>query len=136
MGKIANAIRSAALPEQSKKKLLTLDQEFSEMEAKIQTLKAENLYLQAKVKPLEREIDGLKNQIKQNAASEYVEAGGAFFKPIRTGGYSDIPYCPKCRSAMFHLGGPLPFTCGNQVCKQEAGFSKRDLAKVMSSLPQ
>jgi hypothetical protein len=80
-------------------------------------------YLKEKAKHLESEPD-------------YAEAGGALFRRIPTGGYSDIPYCPKCRSAMSYFAGPLPFTCGNQACKQEAGFSKRDLAKVMSSLPQ
>jgi len=67
MGSIAVAIRGIHLPEQNKRKLLSLDQEFVEMEAEIQTLKSENLLLQAKVNPLEREIERLKSQIKKNA---------------------------------------------------------------------
>jgi hypothetical protein len=69
VGKIADAIRGMALPIQNKTKLLTLDDEFSEMEAEIQTLKAQNLSLQAKVNPLEREIQRLKDDIKKYAAS-------------------------------------------------------------------
>jgi hypothetical protein len=136
MGKIADAIRGSALPEQNRKKLLALDREFVEMEMEIQTLKTQNLNLQAKVNPLEREIDGLKNQIKQEPAREFTEAGGVLFKRTPRGGYSDIPYCPTCHSAMFHLSGPLPYTCGNQACRQMASFSKRDLAKIMSMLPK
>jgi hypothetical protein len=83
-------------------------------------------YLKEKAKRLEFAGDN---------SSEYAEAGGALFKRIPSGGYSVIPYCPKCHSAMSYFAGPFPFTCGNQACKQEAGFSKRDLEKVMSNLP-
>ena len=134
MGKIADAIRGSALPEQNRKKLLALDREFVEMEMEIQTLKAQNLNLQAKINPLERKINGLKNQIKQEPAREYTEAGGVLFKRTPRGGYSDIPYCPTCHSAMFHISGP--YTCVNQACRQMAGFSKKDLAKIMSTLPK
>ena len=136
MGKIADAIRGTALPEQNRMKLLSLDQEFANMEAEIQTLKSENQLLQAKVNPLEREVERLKNETEKNAAHGHSEAGGALFKRLPGRGYSDIPYCPKCHSAMFHFAGPFPFQCGNQACKQEAGFSKSDLARVMSTLPK
>ena len=73
MGKIADAIRSMSisLPQQDKKKLLTLDREFAEMESKIQTLETQNLHLQAKVNPLEREVQGLKKEKEKNAAQSH-----------------------------------------------------------------
>ncbi|HEV8552531.1 MAG TPA: hypothetical protein VGR65_03965 [Casimicrobiaceae bacterium] len=71
MGKVADAIRNMPLPQQDKTKLLTLDKEFSKMETEIQTLKAENLHLQAKVNPLEREIEGLKKEKEQKAAQSH-----------------------------------------------------------------
>ena len=67
MGKIADAIRGLSLPLQVKTKLLALDKEFSEMITEIQTLKAEKLNLQAKVNPLERQVQGLKQEKEQSA---------------------------------------------------------------------
>ena len=75
MGEIADAIRGTSLPEQNRKKLLSLDQEFVKMEAEIQALKSENLLLKAQVNPLEREINGLKNQIEKNAARSHGKLG-------------------------------------------------------------
>ena len=70
MGKIADAIRGAPLPEQNRKKLLALDQEFVNMEAEIQALNSKNLHLQAQVNPLEREVQRLKNEIEKNATHD------------------------------------------------------------------
>jgi len=73
VGKIADAVRGFPLPEQNKQKLLALDREFVEMESKIQALKTENLNLQAQVKPLEREVQGLKDSIEQHAATGHIK---------------------------------------------------------------
>jgi superfamily II RNA helicase len=70
MGKIADAIRGTALPEQNKKKLLKLDQEFEQMEAKLQSLNSENLKLRAQVNPLEREVERLNKQIKKTVTHQ------------------------------------------------------------------
>jgi hypothetical protein len=65
MGRIADAINGLSLPQQKRRQMLTLDEEFSEMEAQIQTLKTENQRLQAKVNPLERDVQRLQQQIEQ-----------------------------------------------------------------------
>jgi predicted TIM-barrel fold metal-dependent hydrolase len=69
MGKLADAFRGVALPEQKKMQMLALDKKFSEMEAEINVLKAENLNLQAKVNPLEREVERLQKEIEQNSST-------------------------------------------------------------------
>lgn len=68
MGKIADAIRGFALPQQKQTQLLALDREFMEMESQIEALKTENLKLRAKVNPLEREVERLKDQVQQSKA--------------------------------------------------------------------
>lgn len=65
MGKIAEAVRGTGLSEQKRQQMLSLDQEFSDMEAEIQSLQTENLHLRALVKPLEREINRLKKQVEE-----------------------------------------------------------------------
>ena len=61
MGKIADAIRGTGLSQQKQTQMLALDKQFSEMETEIQTLKTENLHLRAQVRPLEEQIERLKN---------------------------------------------------------------------------
>jgi len=93
MGKIADAIRGCALPQQKTTKLLTLDREFEQMESKINVLEAKNLKLQAQVNPLQREIDRLKEQIKQETARDTLEFDD------RTGTYTGgdgLRYCARC----------------------------------------
>lgn len=98
MGRIADAIRGTSLPEQNRKKLLTLDQEFIEMEAKIKILETENLHLQAKVNPLERQIEGLKDQIKKHATSGDQSKPQSYrmvYGCMKFAGDDNL-YCPGC----------------------------------------
>jgi len=66
MGRLANFFSEQSIPlaEQPKRKMLSLDQQFENMETKIQTLETENLHLNAQVKPLERRIEQLQQQIE------------------------------------------------------------------------
>ena len=60
MGKIADALRGVVMPEQKRIQVLSLDQQFSDLEAENKALKLENTKLQAQVNPLKREVDTLK----------------------------------------------------------------------------
>ena len=95
MGKIADCIRGVALPEQKKIKMLALDQEFSDMEAEIKSLKSENLHLQAQVNPLEKKVERLEQQLQKESADDLTF-------DQRTGTYtesgSNLRYCAKCFS--------------------------------------
>ena len=70
MGKIANFFREQkiVLAGQQRAQMLALDAEFEQMETKLKVLEAENLKLQAKANPQEREIERLKQQINKSAA--------------------------------------------------------------------
>lgn len=45
--------------------MLSLDREFEDVEAERDRLKAENLHLRAQVKPLERDVDRLKERVEK-----------------------------------------------------------------------
>lgn len=66
MGKLKNFFDSQGIPLAIKQReqMLSLDVQFSEMESKITILEAEKLHLQAKVNPLQREIDGYKKKLE------------------------------------------------------------------------
>lgn len=91
-------------------------------------LEAENRRLSERNNQLEMEAR------RQQSQQQFVEASGALFKPVAGGGYSKTPYCPACQSAMVGWMS-FPYTCGNQRCKQEAGFTPDELASVMAELP-
>lgn len=82
MGESCGLLQSAqhiSLPEQQKKQMLALDRTVSDMESKITTLEAQNLHLQVKINPLEREVDRLKKLMQReeskdpNLAAEEIE---------------------------------------------------------------
>lgn len=93
--------------------------------------------LEKRLSNAQRENDELKKKFPRQPIPEeqYAEESGALFKRLASGGYSDCPMCPRCHSAMSSIGGPLPYTCGNPACRQEAGFGKNKLQAVMSRLP-
>ena len=129
MGKIADCIRGVALPEQKKIKVLALDQEFSDMEAEIKTLKSENLHLRAQVKPLEREIERLKKQMENSSA-----CGNLKFDQV-TGTYVDastgLRYYMRCLSE--NKSSPLQhgqYGWNCNVCGKEFRDPSRPLPQV------
>jgi hypothetical protein len=67
MGRLADFFKEQSVPlaGQQKQKMLSLDREFEEMKAERDALKTENLHLKAQVNPLQRDIERLKDQIKQ-----------------------------------------------------------------------
>ena len=67
MGKIIDALKGAGITVdlQKQAKMLALDGDFSDMEAKVKRLEAEILKLEAKVNPLERENERYKQQLEQ-----------------------------------------------------------------------
>lgn len=67
MGRFADFFReqSITLDGQKKVKMLSLDREFEDVEAERDRLKAENLHLRAQVKPLERDVDRLKERVEK-----------------------------------------------------------------------
>lgn len=69
MGKIADALRGANLPQQMRAQVVALDREFVEMESQVQVLQSEKLHLEAKVNPLEREVERLKQQVHKQPAT-------------------------------------------------------------------
>ncbi len=62
MGKIADALRGVVMPEQKRIQVLSLDQQFSDLEAENKALKLENTTLQAQVNPLRSEVDTLEQR--------------------------------------------------------------------------
>jgi hypothetical protein len=83
--------------EQTQRKVLSLDQEFSDAAAEMQSLKAENLHLRAQVNPLQREVDKLKERVRK---AEEQKSDALTFNP-HTGLWADSSgqlYCPKCKS--------------------------------------
>jgi len=95
MGRVADALRGVSMPEQTRRKVVSLDQEFSDVEAEIQSLKAENLHLKAQVNPLQREVDQLKERIQK---AEESRADELTFN-AHTGLYADASerlFCPTC----------------------------------------
>jgi len=67
MGKIADALRAATLPQQLRAQMLTLDTEFEKLKAENDVLKAENQRLQAEINPFKREVQRLKDEIHKSA---------------------------------------------------------------------
>lgn len=67
MGRVADFFREQSIPlgQQQRARMLSLDREFEELAAERDSLKVENLHLKAKVNPLERDIERLKNQLEQ-----------------------------------------------------------------------
>src|SRR4051812_31791535 len=74
------------------------------LKEQIERLEEENAILTEKCADLEAKV------AHQTASVEYVEEAGALFKKKPGGGYSETPYCPTCRSAMFSLQNVVPFT--------------------------
>ena len=72
---------------------------------------------------------------RQEAATQFVESRGAFFKRLPGGDYAKTPYCPLCHSAMYSPDVFYAFQCGNQSCKQIAGFEGHQLKEVLDELP-
>jgi len=72
MGKVANFFSSQgiALALEQKRQMLSLDQEFSALEAKVKILEAEKLHLEGEVNPLKREVERLKNKIQKDSAHD------------------------------------------------------------------
>lgn len=106
------------------------------LRTKLELLGEQLVALEKKLSAKEAEANGYKEQLARYLVpSEYSEESGALFKRLPSGGYSDTPTCPKCHSAMSSIGGPIPFTCGNPKCRQEAGFGKNKLQEIMSRLP-
>ena len=115
------------------------------MEKHIALYKDQLVLIREKVVELERKLadavgkyDDLQKKFPRNPipSEEYTEESGALFKRLTSGGYSDCPVCPRCHSAISSIGGPLPYTCGNPSCRQEAGFGKNKLTAVMTRLPK
>jgi hypothetical protein len=95
MGRFADALRRVSMPEQTRRKILSLDEEFSEAEAEMQALKAENLHLKAQVNPLQREVDQLKERVRK---AEEQKPNALTFNS-HTGLFADasgLLYCPTC----------------------------------------
>ena len=66
MGRLADVVRDGVhLPEQKLRQILSLDEEFSNLETENKSLKAKNLRLKAQVNPLQREVDSLKQRINK-----------------------------------------------------------------------
>lgn len=71
MGKLTDALRGVALPQQTKAKVIRLDREHDELEAQVQALNAKVLHLEAEVNPLKRTIERLEQQIEQKRAPSH-----------------------------------------------------------------
>jgi hypothetical protein len=71
MGKVADFFREQNIPlgQQQRAKMLSLDREVVELEAKVKVLESENLHLKAEVNPMKREIQRLQDQVQQSSAS-------------------------------------------------------------------
>ena len=66
MGRILGVLEAHGihLPQEPKRKIVSLDDQFAAMDKEITTLKAENLKLRAENEPLHREIDRHKKQLE------------------------------------------------------------------------
>ena len=69
MGKIADAIRNATLPQDLKRQLLTLDKQFTELETAAEIAKSQRLKIDAEVEPLKREVRRLKDELEKKTVS-------------------------------------------------------------------
>jgi predicted RNase H-like nuclease (RuvC/YqgF family) len=68
MGKIANTIRTWALPIEQKRQLLAFDAELDQADEKVRLLEAQVLDLEKKVNPLEREVERLEKRVEEEGA--------------------------------------------------------------------
>lgn len=73
MGRLANFFseQNIVLDGQKKQKMLSLDRQFVETETERDSLKTENLHLKAQVKPLEREVQRLQDQVKKIGSQDH-----------------------------------------------------------------
>lgn len=95
MGKLADAMRGVAMPEQKRQKMLSFDEELVQAQAEMQSLKAENQHLRAQVNPLQREVDQLKDRLRK--AEEQKPDALTFNR--HTGLHADAAgklYCSPC----------------------------------------
>lgn len=74
MGRVSGLLKAMGfhLGEDQRRKIVALDRELDEMEAKVQSLETENLNLRAKVNPLERQVERLQNQSQQKPAPAHL----------------------------------------------------------------
>jgi regulator of replication initiation timing len=87
MGKLADAIRDGvSIPDQKRRQILRLDEEFSALESENKILKAENIRLQVEVNPLKKENQELKARIKQQDEASIDEVSEAMLLRIANGG--------------------------------------------------
>ena len=63
---------------------------------------------------------------------QFVESHGALFKRKPEGGYSESPYCPRCRFPMAMILGH-PYSC--QPCKYYTSLRQNELGRIISELP-
>ena len=89
MGKIADALRGVVMPEQKRIQVLSLDQQFSDLEAENKALKLENTKLQAQVNPLKREVDTLKQTIKAQDSAPLDDLSENMLVEIAKQGYAE-----------------------------------------------
>ena len=114
-------------------------------------LKEHVALLKTKAALFEKDIEELKKEnakvIKENAelkqelarqhkSEEFVEARGALFKRLPSGGYSETPYCPNCHETMFYFQSVFPYECSNQACGHIANFKGAELHHVLDDLPK
>jgi hypothetical protein len=89
MGKIADALRGVAMPEQKRIQVLSLDQQFSDLEAENKALKLENTKLQAQVNPLQREVDSLKQRVEKQDSASLDDLSEKMLLEIANQGYAE-----------------------------------------------
>ncbi len=89
MGKIVDALRDVVMPDQKRRQLVSLDQQFSDLEAENKALKLENTTLQAQVNPLQREIDSLKERVKKQHSESLDDLSENMLLEIAKQGYAE-----------------------------------------------
>lgn len=77
----------------------------------------------------------LTKQIEAYRAKEqFVFHEGAAFRKEASGGYTRAVYCPNCLKAVGSSFDDFPFHCAS--CGWQSLFERRDLSKVMETIPE
>jgi len=95
----------------------------------VEKLEKENARLVGRNAELEQQ------EARQKKSEEFVEARGALFQRLPSGGYSETPRCPVCQRTMWCFEAMFPYECSDDSCGHKANFKGSELSAVISKLP-
>ena len=128
IGKLADLIAELPVSAALKVRLSILQERAAVLEQSIETLEKEN----AEIK--EERAKLIAENLRMKKLEDFVEHRGAFFKRGAGGIYHLSVYCPRCMASAGASSSGKPFFC--IPCHWFSNFNVRDLAVVMSTLPE